>query len=79
MRWLRYSGERLGDEVLRVARVVEPRGAEVKQVMHEADELLAFESLQAGQEGMLGLAIVKEALLSGLQAAKSVGRCLLFF
>ncbi len=30
------------EEVLQVAHVVQPCGAAVKQVMHEADELLAF-------------------------------------
>jgi hypothetical protein len=67
MRWPRCSGERRGDEVLQVAHVVEPRGAAVKQVMHEADELLAFGGLQAGHEGMHGLAAVKETLPSGLR------------
>jgi hypothetical protein len=48
MRWPRCSGDRRGDEVLQVAHVIQPRGAAVKQVMHEADELLAFGGLQAG-------------------------------
>jgi hypothetical protein len=62
MRWPRCSGERQGDEVLQVAHVIEPRGAAVKQVMHEANQLLAFGGLQAGYEGMHGLIFVKEAL-----------------
>jgi hypothetical protein len=62
MRWPRCSGGKLGDEVLQVAHVIQPRGAAVKQVMHQADELLAFEGLQAGHEGMHGLIFVKEAL-----------------
>jgi hypothetical protein len=45
MRRTRCSGERQGDEVLQVAHVIEPRGAAVKQVMHEADELLALGGL----------------------------------
>jgi hypothetical protein len=67
------------DEVLQVAHVAQPCGAVVKQVMHEAHQLLAFGGLQAGHEGMHGLALVKEALLSALQAAKLVGRYLLCF
>jgi hypothetical protein len=55
------------DEVLQVAHVIQPRGAAVKQVMHEAHQLLAFGGLQAGHEGMHGLAAVKEALPSGLR------------
>jgi hypothetical protein len=55
------------DEVLQVAHVIQPRGAAVKQVMHEADELLAFGGLQAGHEGMHGLIFVKKALPSGLR------------
>lgn len=55
------------DEVLQVAHVIQPRGAAVKQVMHQADELLAFGRLQAGHEGMHGLMFVKEALPSGLR------------
>jgi hypothetical protein len=49
MRWPRCSGERRGDEVFQVARVVEPGGAAVKQVMHEADQLLAFGGFQAAK------------------------------
>jgi hypothetical protein len=55
------------DEVLQIAHLVQPRGAAVKQVMHEADELLAFGGLRAGHEGMHGLIFVKEALPSGLR------------
>jgi hypothetical protein len=55
------------DAVLQVAHVIQPRGAAVKQVMHEADELLAFGGLQAGHEGMHGLIFVKKALPSGLR------------
>jgi hypothetical protein len=43
-------------EVFHVAHMVQSRGAAVKQVMHEADELLAFGGLQAGHEGVHGLA-----------------------
>jgi hypothetical protein len=42
--------------------VIQPRGAAVKQVMHEADERLAFGGLQAGHEGMHGRIFFKEAL-----------------
>jgi hypothetical protein len=54
------------DKVLQVAHVVQPCGAAVKQVMHQADELLAFGGLQAGHEGMHGLIFVKKALPSRL-------------
>lgn len=67
MRWPRCSGARWGDEVLQIAHVIQPRGAAVKQVVHEADELLAFGGLQAGHEGMHGLIFVKKALPSGLR------------
>jgi hypothetical protein len=55
------------DEVLQVAHVIQPRSAAVKQVVHEADQLLAFGGLQAGHEGMHGLIFVKKALPSRLR------------
>jgi hypothetical protein len=63
-----------GDEhVLQVAHVIEPRGAAVKQVMHKADELLAFGGLQAAKSvGWRGM--VFTMLLIALCADSMPGR-----
>jgi hypothetical protein len=55
--------------------VIEPRGDAVKQVMHKADERLAFGGLQAGHEGMHGLIFVKEALQRNAAKKTRKGAC----
>jgi hypothetical protein len=77
MRWPRCSGERRGDEVLQVAHVIQPRGAAVKQVMHKADELLAFGGLHAGHESMHGLIFVKKALQRNDAKKRCKGACVI--
>jgi hypothetical protein len=57
--------------------VIQPRGAAVKQVMHEADERLAFGGLQAGHEGMHGRIFFKEALQRNAAKKTWKGACVI--